>query len=370
MNVDSWGLEQKLTEPEPFLDLFTEMREAGMQLTLKHYDLLQKGLWRGVASWQDLQRLCAILWVKPSDNYDRQTFEQVFRQYQQTCQEIVVELSEDQPMPVELVPIATREMPQVPVRLMPERYQPSKFLGPIGIQTPTAQGKLSGESWQFTPIALPISIAQFQSTWRRLKSLQPSNYSDEIDIERTKEAIARQGIFADVVLKSSGQQQSELVIFVDEKAGMLPYFPALQPLFRAITGGWVSPARLYRFTGYPCKFLYSWATPHSAIGLDGIMARLHRSRSIVLIISDGGAASGADNPDRVLGTAKFLDLLQSCVSQILWINPMPEPRWRGTPAEEIRDLLEGRMVTLDALVGVKQHQLAQGWMSSLPVGEE
>jgi uncharacterized protein with von Willebrand factor type A (vWA) domain len=90
MNIDL-ALQQKLTEPQPFLDLFTELRQAGMQLTLKHYDLLQRSLWRGAgASWADLQRVCQILWVKPSENYDRQVFDRVFQNYRQASQKAVV----------------------------------------------------------------------------------------------------------------------------------------------------------------------------------------------------------------------------------------------------------------------------------------
>jgi uncharacterized protein len=259
------------------------------------------------------------------------------------------------------------QLPQVPIRLMPERYQPSDFTGPISVQTPTASGKLSGKNWQFTPINLPVSIAQVQQTWRLLRRVESKAMTNEVDLERTIEAISCQGIFADVVLKTAGQQRSELIVLVDEKAGMLPYFPALQPLFQAIAGGWVHPARLYRFTAYPTRFLYNWARPNEAIGVDGVLAGLHRRRSIVLVVSDGGAASGTVNVDRVRGTAEFIDRWLPCVAQILWVNPLPEDRWLGTPAAEIRDLLGGRMVTWEGLIRVKE-MIDGGWLQ--PVRDE
>jgi uncharacterized protein len=356
-------IEQKLIEPLPFLDLFEELRRGGMQLTLNHYDLLQKTLQQKAllsghgASWSDLHRVCRILWVKPSENYDGKTFDRVFRQYQQDCQVAEIEASAKSP-DIEMVVTDQPEVwPEVPIRLMPERYQPSDFQGPIGIQTPTATGKLSGEKWQFTPIDLPLSVAQAQRAWRTLRRVNHHAMADEIDLERTVEKVSRTGFLADVVLKSAAQRRSELIVLVDEKAGMLPYFPALQPLFQAIEGGWISPARLYRFTGYPTRFLHDWASPNELIGIDGILARLHRSRSIVMVISDGGAASGAINPDRVRGTAEFLERWRPCVAQMLWINPLPESRWVGTPAAEIRELMGGQMVTLEELAGAGTMQM-------------
>ncbi len=353
MNLDR-SIRQQLLEPLPFIDLFEELRQAGMQLTLNHYDLLQKSLLRGYgASWSDLQRICRVLWVKPSEHYDGKTFDRVFRRYQQDCEMVMLQaLAEASPENIDMEMTITNQLdvlPKVPVRLMPERYQPSDFQGPIGVQTPTSTGKLSGEKWQFTPIDLPLSIAQAQRAWRTLRCMSHNALADEIDLERTMEGVARTGFLADVVLKSAAQQRSELIVLVDEKAGMLPYFPALQPLFQAIAGGWISPARLYRFTAYPTRFLYDWKKPNEAISIDSILARLHRNRSIVIVISDGGAASGAINADRVRGTAEFLDRWRPCVAQLLWVNPLPASRWVGTPAAEIRDLVGGQMITLEDL---------------------
>jgi uncharacterized protein len=349
MNLDR-SILSKLTEPLPFIDLFEELRRVGMQLTLRHYDLLQRALWRSyVVSWEDLRRVCMVLWVKPSDNYDENSFDRVFGQYQRDCEALVVEDAVENLELGTLTATKSEILPEVPVRLMPERVISSSFQGPIGVAAPAASNlKLSGKNWKFSPIDLPLSVVQLQKTWRRLRRVQQNTLTDEIDLERTVEQISRVGIFADVVLKSAARQRSELIVLVDDKAGMLPYFPALQPLFQAIEGGWVSPARLYRFTAYPTRFLYSWKNSEP-IGVDGVLAQLHQTGSIVLVVSDGGAVSGAANADRVQGTANFLNRWWPCVAQIIWLNPVPELRWTGTPAAEIRELMSGQMVSLEGL---------------------
>jgi uncharacterized protein len=202
-------------------------------------------------------------------------------------------------------------------------------------------------------------VPKVQESWRALRQVSRTGLADEIDFDRTLEQLSRFGFLEDVFLKSSLRQRSELVVLVDEGDGMLPYFPALKPLFQAIDGGWVTPARMYRFTGYPARFLYDWENPTQSEVVDVILSRLHRTRTMVLVVSDAGAAIGTKNDDRVQGTAKFLERWEPCVCQILWVNPVPEGRWEGTPAAAIKELLGGRMLALDMLGGTTVRMVIQ-----------
>jgi uncharacterized protein len=352
----------KLSEPLPFLDLFEQLRAMGMLLTLEQYDLLQRSLWRGYGSqsWSDLKQVCQVLWVKPSANYDRTLFEQEFQKYEQEANTDVEDIRPPQPSPSTIEDESTKpRLPQVPVRLMPERTKLSALRGPIGIKTPEQDRQLSGRDWKLTPMSLPISVQKVQKSWQMLQQVSSTCIADEIDVERTLEQISRLGFLMDVVLRSSWQQQAELVVLVDDGDGMIPYLPALKPLFQAIAGGWVSPARIYRFTGYPLRFLYDWERSTQAEAVDVILSRLHRTRTMVLVVSDAGAAIGTQNEDRIKGTVAFLERWLACVRQILWINPVPEVRWTGTPATEIQAALGGRMLALDAFDGAAVKQVIQ-----------
>lgn len=67
--------------------------------------------------------------------------------------------------------------------------------------------------------------------------------------------------------------------------------------------------------------------------------RANRNISYAFIISDAGAARGNDNRDqiekRVQLIRPFLQLLQAHMAYVIWLNPMPLHRWRGTAAEVI-----------------------------------
>ena len=78
----------------PFLDLFQQLRQAGMTLSLEQYNLLRQALGEGFGLanweaqreedyWEDLRQVCRVLWVKPSQNYDSEVFDQTFRRYVQ-----------------------------------------------------------------------------------------------------------------------------------------------------------------------------------------------------------------------------------------------------------------------------------------------
>ena len=353
MSLDLALLNQ-CSEPLPFLALFEQSRSAGLLLTMDEYDLLQRSLLRGkgLESWARLENLCELLWVKPSVNYDRAVFRKVFRRFRDECVsalvEIEVEKGESQPVR-ELLKSSDPVMPQVPPRLMPDRQKTSKIQAPIGIQTRVQDGVRSGQGGHYTPTDLPISVSQMQARWRSLRQSGQS-YADEVDVERTVEQISRVGFLEEVVMRSSVRGRSELVVLVDDGDGMTPYFPALQPLFKAIEGGWVHPAQVYRFTGYPTRFLYEWWRSSQPVAVDGVLSRVHRTRTIVMVVSDAGAAIGRLNGDRVRGTFEFLTRWTACVSQVLWLNPVPEVRWAGTCAEEIQGILGvsgDRMVALD-----------------------
>jgi uncharacterized protein with von Willebrand factor type A (vWA) domain len=64
---------------------------------------------------------------------------------------------------------------------------------------------------------------------------------------------------------------------------------------------------------------------------------LHRSR--ILIFSDGGAARGQLDRERLALTAEFLERLSRRVRGVAWLNPMPRTRWSATTAEAIARLV-------------------------------
>jgi hypothetical protein len=142
-------------------------------------------------------------------------------------------------------------------------------------------------------------------------------------------------------------RRTELLLLIDDSPAMEPFFPALQPLIRAIDEARTTLASVYRFTSYPGEYLYHWHYPTKAEPLTNLLPKLHRNRTIVLILSDAGAATATYSQERIEGIANFLKALFPCIRQLIWLNPLPSKRWKQTSAWTINAILNGKMLTYE-----------------------
>jgi uncharacterized protein len=342
-----------MPNPPPFLDLFQQLRWAGMELTLEQYDLLQQSLQQGfgLKGWNDLKRLCRILWVKPSVNYDPEIFDRTFDRYVTEHQRQFQLQSVPQPLPSPRSENAqiTSSLPSIPPRQMPATQATGEVQSPIAVKTLSPSSLAPKRSdWTMLPKTLPLSLEVVQGAWKTLRRPELSGAATEINLEATLEEIQRDGSFAEVVLRPERRLRAELLLLVDDSEAMLPFRPALETLIHSVADHRITPAQIYRFTVYPEDYLYDWEIPTKAIPFTTIRSRLHRSRTVALILSDAGAATQSRSQNRQEGIATFLEQLVPCIRQLIWLNPLPPKRWVSTTAEEIALALDGRMIPMDA----------------------
>lgn len=365
------GIPQTLEQYESLLlDLFQKLRTAGMLLTFNQYNLLQKAVDKGYGlnGWEDLKRLCRLLWVKPCPNYDIDVFNKVFDDFrQQHSQETSVETT---PEPREKTPPNSSDSPALPekppsniLEVLPRKWelQPTeesgKIKAPIAIEgSSTSQefNKYDKQDFVFTPTDFPIKLGDVQRIWRLLKKPVRVGWDLELDVEATVERIAQEGFFADVVMRPvmTMTQKAELLLIIDDSSAMIPFFAAFEPFIRAIEEHRITPARIYRFTSYPDEYrqyLYEWECPTQAHPLIKILPKLHRNRTITLILSDAGAATITYNLNRIEGTFRFLNALSPFVRELIWLNPLPKEQWHYTSAWEIHKILNGEMLNGEML---------------------
>lgn len=365
----------------PMLDLFQQLRDAGMKLTFQDYELLRLALeddykltnWKALgddrkpSDWENLRDICRLLWVKPSLNYDLEIFEREFDRYRVakeqefdrwlTSQQAELDSGKNKP-------INSGVLPQIPPR--------KKTLAESSIDstTPESNDSSIGESMDAVreekpkspphrsvfALEVPIPQVVFQRTWRTLRRPITDLRLTELDVLATVERIGREGLFSEVVTRPISQKKAELLLLVDDSNAMLPFTPVIQPLIDTILNRRISPALIYRFNQYPTNYLYQWQHPLRGVSLGKVLGRLHQQRTVVIIVSEAGAASPLYHQERVIRTGKFLERLLPCVREVLWLNPLPQTRWADTTAEAIQTSLAGRMVPFE--VG-KWQQLAQ-----------
>ena len=337
----------------PFLDLFHHLRQAGMPLTPEQYDLLRQALDQGygLKGWEDLRRLCRLLWVKPCPNYDGELFDRAFDRYvQQLHRQWQVELEPPAPLPAKRQRSSDEPtLPSVPPRRMPANPS-TAGQAPVAVKTvPPPYASPEDAQVQLMPKQMPVPLETIRGSWQTLRQLVRAGQEEELDLEGTIARINRNGVFSEVVLRPRLVQRAELLLLIDESEAMVPFRPAIQPLITAVEEQRVNPAQLYRFTVFPDEFLYQWQHPTKALPLVSLLSRLHRSRTVVWIVSDAGAATGIYSSERLNGVIEFLTQLLPCIRELLWINPLPAARWQGTTAEAIAQALDGHMIALDPI---------------------
>jgi uncharacterized protein len=188
----------------------------------------------------------------------------------------------------------------------------------------------------------PVTSRQMVQTWRSLRRPIRQGLPAELDIEATISQIGLQGMFLEPVLVPYRVNRAELLLLVDRDGSMVPFHELSRRLVQTAShDGRLSRIKSYYFRNCPSDFVYR--DPHflGAELLKNISSDLQYERSAVLIFSDGGAARGNYNPDRIQLTKQFLDELRRYAHSIVWLNPMPRSRWAGTSASQI-----GRMVPM------------------------
>jgi uncharacterized protein len=337
------------------LDLFQKLRQAGMALTLEQYELLRQAVNKGygLGGWEDIKRVCRLLWVKPSANYDARIFDRVFEDYiQQHHAKMPVET---EPTPKNTPPISpdektTLNLPKIPPRKKPKNAgMPSNKAGgekevPIAVKTSSTD---TSNNFNFTPKDFPMNLHDVEVTWRLLKRPVQIGREYELDIDATVEQIEREDFFNNVVMRPVRIRRAELLLLIDDNSAMIPYFRAFEPFIQAIDEARITPASIYRFTSYPDEYLYHWHHPTKAEAITNLLSKLHHNRTIVLIISEAGATIGTYSEQRINGISKFLSILSPCVRQLIWLNPLPSERWQQTSAWEIHKILDGKMLTYE-----------------------
>ncbi|NET37691.1 MAG: VWA domain-containing protein [Cyanothece sp. SIO1E1] len=199
---------------------------------------------------------------------------------------------------------------------------------------------LTSHLFQTTSDYLPLSRRQMKQSWRRLRRLVREGPATELDLEATIKHIGQQGILLKPVFVPRRINRTELLILVDQDGSMVPFHSLAHRMVETVLqGSRLAKAEIYYFHNCPNEHLYQDPNHLIAETVHQVLFFLRPQYTGVLIISDAGAARGGFNPERVELTAQFLDKLKQRIRHIVWLNPMPQPRWLGTTADEISYLV-------------------------------
>lgn len=331
------------------------MREsAGLPLTIDQYHLLVQAFKGGfgISSRHELKQICRLLWIKSKSSPQLERFEKCFEQYfKQSSQNQKPQFEKQDSSPTTTSTVQQQISPTSPENTSktPETQtsESSKSDSPNSPQIAKAiREKLLPEKpfgqglYQLTLQDFPVAQRQIQQNWRYLRRPIREGTLTEIDIEATINQIMEDGVFLEPVLIPSRVNQVEMLLLIDESNSMVPFRLFCQRIVASLQESRLKKANIYYFRNCPRDYLFLYPRSPDAKKINEILPKLHSNRTVVLIISDAGAARGGINWQRIELTAEFLEQFTPYVRHIAWLNPMPSERWEYNSAEAISQLVQ------------------------------
>ncbi|VEP15982.1 conserved hypothetical protein [Hyella patelloides LEGE 07179] len=325
----------------PLFDLFILMRDsAGLPLTIDQYHMLLQALRGGfgVSSRDELKQVCRLLWVKSKSSPQVERFEKCFEQYFEESSEDLEPEEKQEPRDTKTegeqksTSTSTQKTSKTPEK---PTAKPKKPDSPNYSQVPTAiRGRLLPEKpfdenkrYRLIPQDFPATPRQIEQNWRYLRRPIREGALTEIDIEATVKRIIEDGVFLKPVLIPNRVNRLEMLLLIDVSNSMIPFRLFYERIVATLQGSRLGKTDIYYFRNCPRDYLYLHPRRPDAQEIKEILPKLHRNRTVVVIISDGGAARGGMNEKRIKLTEEFLEQLTPYVRHIAWLNPMPWERW-------------------------------------------
>lgn len=370
----------------PLYDFFDALRKNGFSLGIAEYYVLLKALSLGYGIDRrtgqldkDITlKLCKTLWLKP--NQSKFIFKQLFEQHlvpleKQTSNLNTLNESDIEEQTNHNLPNTAPE-PKKNINQSSNADHPSNNQSDI---EPTKEihllddfplvkfvlGDSSGESFKmhdepssktrkffFADYYFDLTKRQMQQVCRFLPVKQPSNNTDEIDVEASVEQFAKNGLLIQPVFKSRKRITNQILLFIDYGGSMLAFdiladtfAEAMNDTFNKQKDEAKELINRYYFYNVPGEYCYTNKSFTNYQKTKSIVQNLHSKFTSVIIISDAGAARGSNSDGRFRATLRFVLQLKKATSRIVWLNPMPEHRWENTTAKRIERFV--KMYSLD-----------------------
>lgn len=369
-----------ISQEYPLRALFETLRaEAGISLGIAEYlDLiraLQSGF--GTDDLESLRRLCCLLWANSKEQLWKVNHH--FDRYVAQVSVEETDMSEDRP---------TREEQRQPGEVTPattslaDKQTPSPNVAAdaaaASTDVPASMPRVAAAQQQQRKRYLlrlryaHLSDRQLAQAWRKLRAHARTGVKDELDLEATVRDTAQRGHFLAPVLQHRLENSVDVHFLIDRDGSMVPFHSFTRNLLRgAKTVGKLPQAQVRYFHDVPGMQLFRGELGTDPEELGQWLSILLRRKTLVVILSDAGAARGNYDSRRIQATQEFLARLAPHCKRMAWLNPMPLRRWSGSSAAAIAARVpmfeataEGLHHALDFLRGA--HSMLLGEPSTQP----
>ena len=214
---------------------------------------------------------------------------------------------------------------------------------------------------------LVLDIRQIEVALRKLKVFQREGQPDELDIDATIDATAKNAGELEIVVRPPRKSNTRVLLLMDVGGSMDPHIELVSRLFSASKrASNIRSLKTYYFHNCVYARVYETERFTDPVRVDDLLHELGPSYKLVVV---GDAAM---HPAELLGSGdyeyyatgyagepttghKILGKLADHFKRAVWLNPDPPSYWRGGTAEEIGKLFSMFQLTLDGLTEAVHH---------------
>jgi uncharacterized protein len=218
---------------------------------------------------------------------------------------------------------------------------------------------------------LLLDIRQIEVALRKLRAFQREGQPDELDIEGTIDATAKNAGELEIVTRPPRKSNVRVLLLMDVGGSMDPHAQLVSRLFSAAKrASNIRTLKTYYFHNCVYARVYETERFSEPVAVDELLHELGAEWKLVVV---GDAAM---HPAELLGSGdyeyyatgqagspttglKVLQKLADHFRRAAWLNPDPPSYWRGGTAEEIGKVFSMFHLTLDGL-GDAIHHLSKG----------
>lgn len=219
-------------------------------------------------------------------------------------------------------------------------------------------------AWQGYRDDLVLDVRQMEVALRKLRAFVREGARDELDLEGTIDATAKNAGELEVVLRPPRRPDVRVILLMDVGGSMEPYAHLVSRLFSAASRAThFKELRTYYFHNCVYGRVYRDERFVDAVRVRDLLAECGPHYKLVVVgdalmapyelMSPGGALDlGEDN--RVEGIV-WLMMLQRHFERSCWLNPEPERFWYGNTIEVVRNVFDMFPLTVHGLGEAVNH---------------
>jgi uncharacterized protein with von Willebrand factor type A (vWA) domain len=214
---------------------------------------------------------------------------------------------------------------------------------------------------------LLLDVRQIEVALRKLKTFQREGQPDELDLDGTIDATAKNAGELEIVVRPPRRSNVRVLLLMDVGGSMDPHIEMVSRLFSAAKrASNIRSLKTYYFHNCVYARVYETERFSDPVKVDDLLHELGREWKLVVV---GDAAM---HPAELLGAGDYeyyatgqagepttghrvLAKLSDHFRRAVWLNPDPPSYWRGGTAEQIAKIFPMFQLTLEGLGDAVHH---------------